>query len=289
MIKLLRAGFFRLKKEATFYLFIVATLGIAIFRILTTSHDIPLNKVLYDYILYIGLFIAVFVSIFVGKEHSEGIIRNKIIVGHSRTSVYISKLIISIVVSILCELIYIAFMFIIGTNIYEKLQIPVSQLIMIILNTMLIIALYCSILNCITMICSEITVSTVICVITVIIMFVAEFFVSQTANCTKYMKHSVIDSNGVETIINQGLNPNYPGDEAVKIAKTVELLLPTGQADRLISSAFTDPDVIKNRIFTKEEVEEKVHDLYKMPLYSIAVISAINIVGICLFSRKELK
>ena len=84
MIKLLRAGFFRLKKEIMFWLFIIATILVAGIRILTTSHDEPLDKFLYDYIIYIGLFIAMFVSVFVGKEHSEGIIRNKIIVGHTR-------------------------------------------------------------------------------------------------------------------------------------------------------------------------------------------------------------
>ena len=117
MIKLLRAGFFRLKKEIMFWLFIIATILVAGIRILTTSHDEPLDKFLYDYIIYIGLFIAMFVSVFVGKEHSEGIIRNKIIVGHNRISIYISKLIISIVVSVFCELIYIAIMFLIGSKI----------------------------------------------------------------------------------------------------------------------------------------------------------------------------
>lgn len=82
MIKLLKAGFFRLKKDVVFWLFIFLSIGIAgytLFR-LTSSEDIVLDKVINDYIMYIGLFIAIFVSIFVGKEYSQGIIRNKIIV-----------------------------------------------------------------------------------------------------------------------------------------------------------------------------------------------------------------
>ena len=39
-----------------------------------------LDKLSNEFTLYIGFFIAIFVSMFVGKEHSEGIIRNKIIV-----------------------------------------------------------------------------------------------------------------------------------------------------------------------------------------------------------------
>ena len=169
MIKLLRAGFFRLKKEAMFWLFIFATILVIGYKLLRTSHNVLLDKVLNDYIIFIGLFIAMFVSIFVGKEHSEGIIRNKIIVGHSRNSIYLTNLIISVVASVLCEFIYSLFMFYIGSYIYGKLQMPISQLLMIILNVVLVIITYCSIFNLISHICSEVTISVIICVIAFII------------------------------------------------------------------------------------------------------------------------
>ena len=84
MYKLLKAGFFRLRKNVIFWLFILVTIlltGYILFKhsqsgISTRILDTFIN----EYIMYIGLFIAIFVSIFVGKEHSEGIIRNKIIV-----------------------------------------------------------------------------------------------------------------------------------------------------------------------------------------------------------------
>ena len=83
MIKLLKAGFFRLKKEVIFWLFIFLTIGIAgftLFQNIDQSREIIIDKLLNQYIMYIGLLISIFVSIFVGKEHSEGIIRNKIMV-----------------------------------------------------------------------------------------------------------------------------------------------------------------------------------------------------------------
>lgn len=289
MTKLLKAGLFRLKKDISFWLFVFLTIVIALFRIYRSSPDVTLNNVLYDYILYIGFLIAIFVSLFVGKEHSEKIIRNKIIVGHNRTSIYISKLIISICVSILCEVIYMAVMLIASNFIYKDFQMQASQLIMIMLNILLIIIVYCSIFNFITMITSEITIAVVINIIIFFTMFVAEMVVSQTASATKYIINSSYDINGVETIISKELNPNYPGDDKVKLAKTIELILPTGQAQSLLSSAFTDPDVIKHRIYTKEEVEEKVQDLYKMPIYSLILIGVINAIGIYAFSIKELK
>ena len=288
MIKLLRAGFFRLKKEIMFWLFIIVTIAVAGIRILTTVHYEPLDKFLYDYIIYIGLFIAMFVSVFVGKEHSEGIIRNKIIVGHNRISIYISKLIISIVVSLLCEFIYIAIMYLIGSKIYKPLQMTISQLSIIILNAVLIIITYCSIFNLISMICSEITISVVMCVIIFVIMFVAEMIIGKTANEPKYITSSSWD-NGVRTIISQELNPNYPGDDIVNLAKKIYLLLPQGQAQLITNSKLTDSDEIKEQLYTKEEIEEYIKTIYQMPIYSLIVIGVVNIGGLYLFSKKELK
>lgn len=83
MYKLLKAGLFRLKKEMSFWLFIFLSLVIAVFLLLRHSpigNETLLDKLVVEFTLYIGFFIAIFVSTFVGKEHSEGIIRNKIIV-----------------------------------------------------------------------------------------------------------------------------------------------------------------------------------------------------------------
>ena len=293
MIKLLRAGIFRLKKEIMFWLFIIVTILIAGIRILRTTHNILLNQVLYDYIIYIGLFIAMFVSIFVGKEHSEGIIRNKIIVGHSRVSIYLSKLIISILVSLLCEFIYIAIMILIGSHIFEKFEMPISQLSMIMLNVVLIIAVYCSIFNLISMICSEITISVITCVVIFITMFIAQALLGETASIPKYITHSSFDSNGVKSIISQELNPNYPGDDVVKFAETIYLLLPPGQATELTSSEFVESMEIREKLYTKEELVEKLakktENLHKISIYSLILISIINVGGLCLFSKKELK
>ena len=83
MIKLLKAGFFRLKKEVIFWLFIISSIITAIIllnRLQSSYSNVVLDKTIYQYVTFIGIIIAIFVSVFVGKERSEGIIRNKIIV-----------------------------------------------------------------------------------------------------------------------------------------------------------------------------------------------------------------
>ncbi len=271
MYKLLRAGFFRLKKDIIFWLFMFLTIGIAGFTLFryTSNEGVHLDKIVNEFIMYIGLFIAIFVSIFIGKEHSQGIIRNKIIVGHSRISIFLANLIISIIASILCEIVYLVLVFLIGIPLFGQMQMPLSQFAMLLLNAVLVIISFCSIFNFISMICSEITVSTTICIILFITMYVVQASFSLTANTDKYINHTFTDENGVSHIISQELDPNYPGDEKVKQAKMIYLSIPQGQA--------------------MEIGNNDLDNLKQMPIYSIILICAINILGIYIFSKKELK
>ena len=269
MYKLLKAGFFRVKKDIIFWLFIFLTIGIAVFNLFRHNpNDHILDQFVNEYIMYIGLFISIFVSIFVGKEQSEGIITNKIIVGHKRGNIYLSNLIISIVTSIFCELIYLAIILLIGIPLFGQLQMPLNEFIMSILNVFLIIIAYCSIFNFVTMLCSEITISTTVCIILFITMFILSSSLSLTANSPKYITHSYWE-NDVEYIISKEPNPNYPGEQKVKIAKIMYLFIPQGQASDIASG--------ETKYFTE------------MPLYSITLISIINICGVYLFKKKELK
>ena len=270
MIKLLKAGFFRLKKDVIFWLFIFLTIGMAgftLFRYLS-NEGVYLDKILNEFIMYIGLFIAIFVSIFVGKEYGQGIIRNKIIVGHSRISIFLSNLIISIVVSLLCELIYLIIVFLIGIPLFGQMQMSFSQFAMVLLNTALVIISFCSIYNFITMICSEITISISICIILFVAMFVAQAALGFTANSRKYIEHAFWD-NGNKYIISQEPDPNYPGDEKVKQARTLYLSIPQGQAMKIGGNDLTYSA--------------------QMAISSIILIGVVNIVGVCIFSKKELK
>lgn len=271
MVKLLKAGFFRLKKDVIFWLFIFLTIGIAGFTLFryTSNEGVSLDKIINEFITYIGFFIAIFVSIFVGKEHSEGIIRNKIIVGHNRISIFLSNLIISVAVSLLCEIIYLLVVFVIGIPLFGKMQMNSTEFMIVLLNTILIIISFCSIYNFISMICSEITISTTICIIVFIAMFIAQGAFSLTAHTNEYIENTFYDENGNKHIITQELNPNYPGDEKVKQARLIYLSIPQGQAMEISNNNL---DYLK-----------------QMPIYSIALIGIVNILGIYIFSRKELK
>ncbi len=171
--------------------------------------------------------------------------------------------------SLLCEVIYISLVLLIGIPIFGEVQMPLTEFAMIFLNIALIITLFCSIFNFITMICSEITVSTTANIFLFIAMFIAVSSLSLIADSDKYIKHTFSDETGTQHIISQELNPNYPGDQKVKTARIIYLSLPQGQA--------------------MEIGDSNTEYLYEMPIYSIILIILVNVLGLYIFSKKELK
>ena len=101
MSRLLSADFAKVKKSRFFWLCII---GMAVFGLymkimeyISTqqyfSRSPALHSMLSIYAMVIGFLTAAFVSLFVGTEYSDGTIRNKLIIGHSRAAIYFSNLI----------------------------------------------------------------------------------------------------------------------------------------------------------------------------------------------------
>ena len=146
---------------------------------------------------------------------------------------------------------------------------PESQFAINMLNTALIIIAFCSIFNFITMLCSEITISTTVCILLFIGMFILSSSLSLVINQEPYYYTYSYDENGVRTIASKEPNYNYPGEQKIKIAKVIYLFLPQAQAEE-ISNAESEY-------------------MNQMTAYSIAFIVIVNLAGIYLFSKKELK
>lgn len=297
MYKLLNANFYKLKKDTTFLLFLFISVGIALITIFRykfmSSLDTSLDRVLCEFIWIIGLFIAIFVSIFVGKEYSYGVIRNKIVTGCSRNNIYLSNLFISIIASIICVIAYILIAYFVGGLFFGELQMNSFQLILIISNTILIIIAYCTIFNFITMLCSEITISTIICTLLFISMFVICSGFSTTVNANKYIESIIINENG-ETIVEKMQNPNYPSEQKMKIAKIIYYTLPVGSAQEIqtASSAFDflNSNITSNSLSTiKQSQNKNFSNLQSSLSYLIILIMVLNFVGIFIFNKKELK
>lgn len=58
------------------------------------DYEAQITNILFIYALTVAILIPAFVSLFVGTEYSDGTIRNKMIIGHTRTCIYLSNIIV---------------------------------------------------------------------------------------------------------------------------------------------------------------------------------------------------
>ncbi len=104
MSRLIHAGFHRLRKDTAFRVLGAAVLILSLIcSYLNTdawraAKDRGLDTSMEDYFFqlapYMSAFFAVFVSLFIGTEYSDAAIRNKLIAGHTRKSIYFSNYIV---------------------------------------------------------------------------------------------------------------------------------------------------------------------------------------------------
>ena len=105
---LLSAGFARLWRCKTLWLSCAFLAGITIAAVWTRyservryGYSSNLDTAFMYYVLFIAILIPVVCSLFIGIEYADGTIRNKMVCGHSKSSLYLSNLILCSVGSLI--------------------------------------------------------------------------------------------------------------------------------------------------------------------------------------------
>ena len=103
MDKLLRADFSRLFKSKEFWICAALMLAVSVgnaFRTINSAKNFLSDTKFYidEYVFslapYTAVISAVLISLFLGTEYSDKTIRNKLIIGYTRTSIYLANFII---------------------------------------------------------------------------------------------------------------------------------------------------------------------------------------------------
>lgn len=275
MYRLLDAGIIRVKKNKVFFGCIIVSLGIAIFMLVTNYLDyinydvqIKTSELVSNYLPMIGIFIAIFTSLFVGTEYSDGTIRNKIIAGHSKINIYLSNFIISVIIAILFQVIWLIAVLIIAVPLFGKPIVELNQLVIICFDSIMFIIAYSAIFNFISVLSCNKTMSAVSSILLFFIMLgviVASVNIIQTPPT---VQQGGLDPDTGEISFEEVENPKYPSDAQKAFYQTIVDILPMGQAFSLGAGLDTN--------------------LYMLPVYSMALIIIFNGAGAYLFNKKDI-
>ncbi len=110
MFKLLNEGYSRIiKGKLLWAVAAFAVLAAIVYPLIMHAGKIEeIDDVFFMFAVGVPFVAAIFVSVFVGTEYSDGTVRNKLICGHRRVNVYLSGLVISLSVVIMLCLLYTA-------------------------------------------------------------------------------------------------------------------------------------------------------------------------------------
>lgn len=276
MRNLLSAGYFRLWRNMEFWLCAALIFLVSVFVMLNNCRMAmayaenglyTLDDFYWETLPFIGPVCAVFSGLFLGTEYSDGAIRNKLIAGHTRLSVYLSNL-------VLC---FSAALFYTGAALLGGLtglpslgllRMPLPTLALYLLICILIAASLSAICTFTGMFCSNRAVGAVGALLLVIGLLIWASTLYNALCEPEFYSGIVMTAEGIQ-MGDPAPNPRYVGGAMRKVYEFFLDLLPTGQGIQLANS-------------------EAAHPL-RMALCSAALALAVTVGGASLFRRKDLK
>ena len=278
MSKLLRSNFSRLWKDKIFWLCMGGILIYAVAYMLNVSQKpisslagevYSLEHYYFMFLAYVGFFFAVTTSMFVGTEYSDGTVRNKLIVGHMRTNVYLANLIVTFVAALLIMCVW-CIGALVGVPTFGFFTFSPAKLAGYFLICVLLAAAYSAINTFIAMLSSNKTVTVLISIVLLICLIVCATTIDNALKEPETISSmsGVIISDAVPIAGEEVLNPRYIGGALRLIFILLLDILPTGQS---VSLAFLEIRPIT------------------MILSSVVVTVGMTALGILLFRKKDLK
>lgn len=279
MDNLLHSNFSRLWKNKIFWLCMGGMLIYAVVYMLNaskrpfsvlTGQAYTLEDYYFQFLLYVCFFFAVVSSMFLGTDYNDGTIRNKLIVGHTRTNVYLANLIVTFV----AELLIMCVWFIgalVGVPALGFFTFSPANLVTYFLLCVLLVAAYSAINTFIAMISSNKTMTVLVSLgLSFGLLLCASMIYNALEAPETINSMSDISISGMAAPVGETVaNPNYIGGAMRSVFQILLNILPTGQS---VNIAFL-----------------KVEQPYIMILSSVAVTVGVTALGIVLFHKKDLK
>lgn len=285
MSKLLSAGNIRLRKSKVFWLGVLFMFGFGIFMVVTKYSDMIrydqnefLDDSLFLYVPIIGCCCAVFCSLFLGTEYSDGTIRNKVIIGHTRKNIYCANLLICITATLLMAIAFLLSYCTLGAFLLKAPQMQVGEMIFYFIISLFTMIAFTSLFNMLSMLITKKSISAVACLLIFIGLLIVSLYIMAKFSEPEFIfpYNVVITPSGsvittVENVeeLEMVPNPKYLKDTAKAIYQFFYDFLPSGQSFQL---------------YTREVIHP-----FQMIVYSMVITVITSVGGILAFNRKDLK
>lgn len=248
MTKLLSANLLRLKKSVLFWGTLALSFGFGVlmcairFREHLAHHfEVSLNSVFFGFAMVVGVVMAAFIPLFFGTEYSDGAIRNKLIVGHSRVCVYFANLIASLGAAVVFSAAYLLACIAVGIPLIGGLDLPAAATAAALGGSLVMTAAYCAIFTFITMTCSKKSASAVACLLGVFLLLAAAITTLSMLDAPEFIQGYEMSIDGQVAPAKPEPNPAYLTGMKREVYQFLYDLMPTGQGIQYSNVNFTNP------------------------------------------------
>lgn len=262
MNRLFIANFVRIKNSKLYWglccsMFIVA-LAMTINAL--ANSDRSIDNAITVFVIPIGLALAVFLSLFLGTEYSDGTIRNKLI-AHDRRQIYIANLFASFVCTIGLVVSYMIPVVLIG---FPCVGLPNLLTVGIMSAGFVTLLAFCSLFTMVGMIYANKAGATVVNLVLSIVLVAIGAII-----CSVLTAPEFIPSYDIGTGIVYLPNPRYATGVTRVILQILANISPAGQAVQF-AMGVTDA-------------------LWSLPLYSFGICGLCSVAGAVVFNKKDIK
>lgn len=276
MSKLLSAGFAKLFKSSVFYVGLSFMVGFPAFIVFVRFTDTlrypeyhaePLDGFLNAGLMFIGLVIAVVVSLFIGREYGDQVMRNKVMIGHTRVNIYLANLIVCTAGGIILQAMYLISAYTLSRIFFGPFTIPNYEIIKMQLLGIFVTSAYSAIFTLIAMLIQSKSAGSVTALITAIMLFLFGMTVYQRLAAERFTnkpdipEYDLVSTEDYEDSLSETMHSIY---------EFLDDFLPSAQADQISECV----------------VPEHWSRFVK---YDSFIILLTSIAGIFLFGHKDLK
>ena len=277
MRKLLSANFSRLWKNKTFWVCMGAMLVYALVYMLNgvrqatvslTQYHRSLDDYYFQFALAIGMFAALFCSMFLGTEYSDGTIRNKLITGHTRAGVYLANLVVTFVATLLMIAVWLVAA-LVGVPALGFWEMGVPHLLGYLLTAVFFVASFSSIFTFISMLSANKTVTVAISIFLFLGLLIMASMMYNGLQQPEMASSVELTMDGGMQMGEQQPNPAYVSGAKRVFYEFMLDFLPTGQGILMW--------------------QLQIANYLRMILSSVALTIVPTVCGIVIFRRKNLK
>lgn len=276
MRKLMSANLARLWRDRVFWIGMLAMAAYSVLSMVNGCRQAARDMSEFGYTLehyyfqgmpVIGIFIAVFTGLFLGTEYSDGTLRNKLIVGHTRAQVYLSNLLTTTTASLLM----LAVWFIgglVGIPALGAWRMGASNLLIYFGISSLMVAALSAIFALTGMLLTNRAIAAVVSILICLGIVLSGSMLYNALSEPEMSSGMIVTQNGV-AMGEPTPNPDYVGGAKRAAYEFMVDFIPAGQGILLADLAVARPA--------------------RMMLSSAAIIALFTLCGLLTFGRKDLK